>query len=91
MKQIREEVLVHRCGHRGFVQLLGFLKTAAAAIPKVRLDFLSELQQLHKKSLDWHGFTEYPALVLLPDAPNTISFADAYATWVILCVCVFRV
>ena len=82
MKQILEEVLVHRCSHGGFVQLQGFLKTAAAAIPTVRLDFLSELQQLHKKPLDWHGFTGYHALVLIPDAPNSISFADAYATWI---------
>ncbi|CAE7635625.1 unnamed protein product [Symbiodinium sp. CCMP2592] len=75
----KPDVLVHRCSHRGFSQLIHFLKAVAEGVPDVKLEFLTDLQKVHKKFLTWKEFTEYHALVLIPHVPNTISFADAYA------------
>ena len=73
-------MLVHRCSHRGFAQMVHFLKAAAQAVPDVKLEYLADLQRTQNKFLRWKDFTEYHAVVLVPHVPNTISFADCYLT-----------
>eukprot|EP00971_Amphidinium_carterae_P148463 2943456-Amphidinium_carterae.1 len=74
---MKPDVLVHRCSHKGFSQLITLL-TATAEGFNVRLDFLTRFREAGK-FLTWAEIASYKAVVFFPHVPNPMSFSELYA------------
>lgn len=75
----RPEVLVHKCSHVGYPQLLLLLGYLAESAGGARFAFIDDVKKKLGKLVSFEQIAEYRAVVMVPHVPNTITFADLYA------------